>query len=107
MKKGDILLVHFPFTDLLGNKLRPALVLAKESDDVILAFITTTLKQRYDSDIAIKKSSYNRLKKDSVIRLNKIVTLDKTLIVGKMGELTINDIKEINKKLIQLFDLSN
>ena len=35
MKKGDIILLPFPFTDLSGNKLRPALVLADEEGDVI------------------------------------------------------------------------
>ena len=45
MKKGDIVLVRFPFTDMSSEKLRPALVLAPENQekDVVLAFITTQL----------------------------------------------------------------
>jgi len=45
MNKGEIILITFPFTDLSGRKLRPALVLAADRDDVTMAFITTNLQQ--------------------------------------------------------------
>jgi hypothetical protein len=32
MNKGEIILITFPFTDLSGSKLRPALVLATDRD---------------------------------------------------------------------------
>mgnify|MGYP003344528084 CR=1 FL=1 len=41
MTKGDIVLIPFPFTDLTGSKLRPALILATTEHDVTVAFITT------------------------------------------------------------------
>ncbi len=34
MKKGDVVLIHFPFTDLKGNKNRPAVVLLETENDV-------------------------------------------------------------------------
>ena len=50
MKKGDLLSVEFPFTNMQQLKRRPALVLAVEASDVTVAFITTSLGagQPYD-----------------------------------------------------------
>ena len=105
MKKGDIILVPFPFTDLSGSKLRPALVLVEEGGDVVAGFISTILKERFKSDYFVKKSEKNSLKKDSLIKLNKLATLSHDLIKGKIGELSTDDLKEIDKKLIALFKI--
>ena len=106
MKKGDIILVPFPFTDLSGSKLRPALVLVEEGDDVIAAFISTILRERFDNDYFVKKSEKNSLKKDSLIKLNKLATLSRDLVKGKIGELSADDLIEIDKKLINLFKIT-
>jgi mRNA interferase MazF len=106
MKKGDIILVPFPFTDLSGSKLRPALVLVEEGDDVTAAFISTILKERFKSDYFVMMNEKNCLRKDSLIKLNKLATLSIDLIKGKIGELSIDDLKEIDKKLLDLFKLN-
>jgi mRNA interferase MazF len=67
MKKGDIVSVIFPFTDLSSSKQRPALVLYVAQEDAILAFITSKISFQHTSDIAIKQSLINNLKTDSLI----------------------------------------
>jgi mRNA interferase MazF len=106
MKKGDIILVPFPFTDLSGSKLRPALVLVEQGEDVTAAFISTILKERFKSDYFVPMNEKNCLKKDSLIKLNKLATLSHDLIKGKIGELSADDLREIDKRLMILFKLN-
>ena len=93
MAKGDIILITFPFTDLSGSKLRPSVVLADSTQDVMVAFITGQLKWQEQTDLLLTPALNNGLKKPSLIRISKLATLDKTLIKGRMGSLTIMDIK--------------
>ena len=105
MKKGDIVLLSFPFTDLKGNKIRPALVLVVSDLDIIVAFITTQFKWQNPYDILLEPNDSNGLKKTSLIRLSKITTIDKDLILGKLGELNAFDIEIINRNLLNILNL--
>ncbi len=105
MKKGDIVLLSFPFTDLKGNKIRPALILVVSDLDVIVAFITAQFKWQNSNDILLEPNDFNGLKKTSLLRLSKITTIDKDLILGKLGELSAIDIENINKNLVAILEL--
>lgn len=105
MKKGDIVLISFPFTDISGNKNRPAIILINSDEDITVCFVTTQLKWQSDYDIIIQPSISNRLKKTSLIRLNKFATLDKNLVIGLLGELDNNYIEILNRNLIEILEL--
>lgn len=105
MKKGDVVLLSFPFTDLKGKKIRPALVLVVSDLDVIVAFITTQFKWQNPYDILLEPNDFNGLKKTSLVRLSKITTIDKDLILGKLGELDSLDMQIININIIKILNL--
>jgi len=89
--KGDVVVIPFPFSDLSGNKRRPALVLADlPGDDIILCQITS---QRSGDPFAIQLSASDfrigTLPLTSYIRPSRIFTADKKMIIRTAG--TISD----------------
>jgi mRNA interferase MazF len=105
MAKGDILLITFPFTDLSGSKLRPAVVLVETNSDLTVCFITTQMQWQESTDIVLLPNPANRLKKQSLLRTSKIATLDRFLAKGLLGKLTSSEFEELNLKLKILFQL--
>ena len=105
MKKGSVILIPFPFTDLRGSKIRPAVVLSKSELDVTICFITSEFKWKTEYDISIFPSERNGLKVPSLIRIGKIATIDITLVLGELGELSNFEIAELDKGLKRLLQL--
>jgi mRNA interferase MazF len=106
MKKGDIVLVPFPFSDLSGNKNRPAVIIIESADDVTICFITTQLKWQSEYDILLQPTPLNGLKKESLIRLNKFATIDKDLVIGLLGKLDEDTLARVNHNLIKILRLA-
>jgi len=104
-KFGEIVLVPFPFTDLSGMKVRPAVVISNKNigQDVILAFISTNIKKKGKFEIFIKMDDKNGLKSDSVILVSKIATLEKKIILGSIGKLSNDDILQVKDEIKTLF----
>lgn len=102
MSKGDVVLIVFPFTDLSGNKLRPAVILIETEEDITVCFITSQTQRREPSDLILSPNEINRLKKTSLVRTNKIATLDKSLSKGLIGRLTKTELLSLNEKLKQV-----
>lgn len=105
MTKGDIVLITFPFTDLSGTKLRLAIVLVAADADVTVCFITSQLDWKDYSDIVLDPSVENGLRKQSLIRVAKIATLDRSLAKGLLGKLTPGELNLLNEKLKELLQL--
>lgn len=108
--KGKIVLVPFSFTDLTAAKLRPALVIYEGEEDVVVAFISSKVPSELSEvdvlvtkkDTGFKKSG---LKVDSLIKLDKIATVLKDLIVGELGELGEESRREVNRKLKKMLEM--
>jgi len=87
MQKGDIVLIPFPFTDLTGSKNRPALILLPGQLDGTVCFISTQLHWQEPTDLLLQPNATNGLKKPSLVRIGKIATIDKALLIGKLGNI--------------------
>jgi len=101
MNKGDVVLIPFPFSDFSGAKNRPAVILIETDEDVTVAFITTQLKWKTE----LQPSDLNGLKRVSLIRLNKLATIDKELVIGRLGSIDKTSTGLLNKNLIRIFRL--
>mgnify|MGYP003394266751 CR=1 FL=1 len=106
MRKGHIVLVPFPFTDLSGQKVRPALVLSVSAgEDCIVAFISSTEKKRSVFTVPIKATSANGLKVNSVVKLDKLATLQKKIVLGELGMAEKPVLTAADAALKRLFNL--
>ena len=107
MRKGAIVLTPFPFTDLSGHKVRPALILvtSKKGEDCIVAFVSSIARKPLAFDVIAPMSDSNGLKADSLIRVDKIATLEKKIFVGTIGMLEPKIMKEVDTKFKTLFQL--
>lgn len=105
MTKGDIVLITFPFTNLSGSKLRPAVVLAETTSDLTVCFITTQIGWQENTDVLVIPNTINGLKKQSLIRTGKIATLDRTLAKGLLGRLSKQALDELDRNLKTILKL--
>ena len=102
---GDVVAVSFPFSDLSGKKLRPALVLAEaERNDLILCQITS---KPFASQKAVQISAANfsegSLPLTSYARPNKLFTAEVTIIQKHKGKLMTQHLQTILKTAQELF----
>ncbi len=105
-ERGKIVLVPFPFTDLSAQKVRPALIvsaLVPSSADIIVAFISTVIIHRTPADVLIARGngSFQKtgLKFASIIRCDKLATLDKRIVLGELGALDSSLLHAVNRGL--------
>ena len=89
--RADVVVLPFPFSDLMGAKRRTALVLADlPGDDIILCQITSQESKDVFA-IPLNQSDFivGSLSAKSFIRPTRIFTADKNIILRKCG--TISD----------------
>ena len=103
----DIILVPFPFTNLETTQKRPALIVSPDEYnkklDVVIAFITSKLDVEYKTgDYTLQEWTEAHLPRPSMIRM-KFATIDKSIIIKKLGRLSEKDIKNYRELLIQFF----
>ena len=94
LSRGDIVLTPFPFTDLTQTSLRPALVISDGAvgNDVVLAGVSSVVRgSQIPTDLLIETThpefKLTGLRVASVIRLHKLATVEKTILVRRLGQI--------------------
>ncbi len=101
-RRGDVVLVPFPFTDLSSTKTRPAVVVnvsgfERSTGDFIAALVTST-PQATPFDCALQDWQQARLLSPSWVRA-KLVTPSPSLVRYRPGRLSRRDLAEVEARL--------
>src|SRR5206468_12840046 len=112
MNRGDVVLVDWPFSDLTGSKLRPAIVVQADylngiADDTIYVKVTGRRfgipGTEVEIDPAVETSS--GLLKLSYASCKDLLTRDQTLVqhmLGVLSDSTMRQIDDCLKKVLEL-----
>jgi mRNA interferase MazF len=101
LKRGDIVLAPFRYTDQVRFKVRPALVVSgwifnTQNKGVILSAITTNLHWPRSISYSLKNWEHAGLLKPSMVTA-LVNTIDPKIIICKIGRLSMNDLKKMEK----------
>lgn len=107
IKKWDVVLLSYPFTDAAASKVRPAVVISPDAEnestqDAMFILITsnTNRQSKYDFIIEDSHSEFKTtgLIRSSAVRINKIWTLRINLVkrvMGRIGPKLQGDIQDL------------
>jgi len=103
--KGEVVVFEFPYTDLSKTKKRPSLIVANlKGDNFILCQITG--QPRPDPDLVnLKRDDFQTggLQRDSFIMPSFVFTIHKSKINYSAGKIKKDKIKEVEKKICEIF----
>ena len=109
-RQGEIVLIPVPFTDLSSSKKRPVLIISSdkynaESQDMIVVAITSNPTQ---TGIPIINSDMisGQLPKPSIIRSDKIYTLNQGIVVKSIGSISKTVRDSVKSEIYTLIELS-
>ena len=107
-RRGDIVLVPFPFTDLSSSKRRPALVISPDTfndqvADLVVAAITSQLTNEHAVTIGQSDCIEGILPKVSVVKLAKVFTIHSTLVIKKLCVLREEKLAQVLGEVRQFF----
>ncbi|MGH7492139.1 MAG: type II toxin-antitoxin system PemK/MazF family toxin [bacterium] len=115
--RGSVVLIRYPFTDLSGTKLRPAVIVTPNDlipllDDILCAFVTTVIPDRaLATDLTIHSTDQDfpstGLRGTSVIRAHKLALLHHSLVQRHLGQMSKRLLKELDQYLKKAVGIKN
>ncbi len=106
MKTGDIVLIPFPFAELTSVKVRPAVIICETKDkykDIVVSAISSIVpKDLSENEILIRPGKENKLKTNSMIKVDRIVTVKRDDIIAELGKLEPKQVELFKTKFKNL-----
>ena len=110
LKRGDVILVPFPFAELTASKARPAVVLSgdqyhRTENKIIVAAITSNVQARTGpTNFTLPEWRRSGLLKPSVIT-SWLATVSPAIILMRIGALSASDLQVMSSKIRLALDL--
>jgi mRNA interferase MazF len=108
MSQKDIAWIRIPFSNMDDGKFRPCLIISngaynKNSKDIIVCSITSKLeKDDYSIIIDNKNLERGNIPLKSRIRTDKILSVEKSLIMDSFAQINDDTFNEVVKKITKL-----
>jgi mRNA interferase MazF len=106
MKIGEIVLIPFPFAELTNKKVRPAVIITETDDkykDIVVSAISSVVPSKISKrEILLKPSKINNLRTNSIIKVDRIVTLKRDDKIADLGKLSLTELTEFKKILREI-----
>lgn len=100
---GDVLLVPVVFSDGSGHKKRPVVIVYDSGDADLLVAPMTSQAVRSMRDVPVVNWQQAGLRLPSIVRLEKLATVEKSTVAGKMGRLAPDDWEKMKTVPKQFF----
>ncbi len=97
MKTGDIVIVHYPFSNLLQTKIRPAVVVTITTDkykDVVLCLTSSVVPHILNKrELLLQPNTLNNLRTPSITKVYRVTTVRQSKIISIIGKLSANELR--------------
>ena len=108
MMQKEIVLLPYPFSDMKGKKVRPALVVSNNnfnvrSNDCIMVPLTSVIKDEPHSILIDQDDlASGKLHSISRVKADKIFTVEKKIAIMKIGILNDGPFEKIRSEILKI-----
>ena len=98
--KNDVILVRYPFSDLSGFKVRPAVIVSTThvSQDILIVPLTSKISSLFLGEFALVEWKKAGLNVPTAAKRG-IYTIEKKLMRKTIGKLELPDIQQLERSL--------
>ena len=104
--KNDVILVRYPFSNLSGLKVRPGVIVSAPhiSRDIFIVPLTSRTMSLLPGEFVLEDWKSAGLNVITAVKRG-IYTINESLVLKKVGELSTTDLKNLKKSLYQWLGL--